>query len=235
MRVDLKQLRDTLSHTYTYVLADTAMGKAVLIDPVREHAEEYLALLLEEGLELKHILETHVHADHITGASTLRAKTGARTAVGRRCETLCADLQLDGGESLAFGNEVAHVIATPGHTAGSVCYLWRDRLFTGDTLLIGGCGRTDFQNGDPGALYDSITGKLFTLPDETLVYPGHDYNGRRVSSIAQERETNPRLAGKTREEFIKLMGELALAKPEFIDEAVPANRRCGQAAGSQQA
>ena len=144
------------------------------------------------------------------------------------CGAESADIQIQDGDIFQFaGNEQLRVIATPGHTRGSISFLWRDRLFTGDSLLIGGCGRTDFQGGDAGALYDSITRRLFTLPDETLVYPGHDYQQRWVSSIMQERTTNPRLAGKTREQFIEIMNNLNLPKPRLIDEAVPANRYCG--------
>ncbi|WP_031431503.1 MBL fold metallo-hydrolase [Methylomicrobium agile] len=223
-----KQLFDPQTWTYTYFIADTDAREAVLIDPVKSHIDEYIALLDEHGLKLKYTLETHVHADHITASGLLRQKLGAETGVGQLCGAIGADLQLQDSDVLEFGNgEKIKVIATPGHTQGSVSFLWRDRVFTGDSLFIGGCGRTDFQSGDAGALYDCITRKLFTLPDETLVYPGHDYQQRWVSSIMQERITNPRLAGKTREEFIKIMNNLNLPKPRLIDEAVPANRYCG--------
>jgi sulfur dioxygenase len=223
-----RQLFDPETWTYTYLIADPDTGEAVLIDPVKSHVEEYIALLDEHGLKLKYTLETHVHADHITASGLLRQKLGAATGVGQSCGAVGADLQLQDGDVLEFGKgEKIKVIATPGHTQGSMSFLWRDRVFTGDSLFIGGCGRTDFQSGDPGALYDCITQKLFTLPDETLVYPGHDYQQRWVSSIMQERTTNPRLAGKTREEFIAIMNNLNLPKPRLIDEAVPANRYCG--------
>ncbi|MHB9017239.1 MAG: MBL fold metallo-hydrolase [Burkholderiales bacterium] len=222
-----RQLFDTASSTYTYLLAERETNTAVLIDPVRGHDGLYLQLLADEHLSLRYLLETHVHADHITGASALREATGAKTAVSKFCGAACADIQLQGDEELSFGNERIRVIATPGHTPGSVSYLWRDRVFTGDALLIGGCGRTDFQGGDAGKLYDSITQKLWLLPDETLVYPAHDYNHRHVSSVVQERETNPRLLGKSREEFIDLMNGLDLPRPRLIDQAVPANRHCG--------
>jgi len=223
-----KQLFDPETWTYTYFIADPATQEAVLIDPVKSHLDEYIALLDAHQLTLKYSLETHVHADHITASGLLRQKLGAETGVSQLCGAIGADLQLQDGDVLDFaGSEKIKVIATPGHTKGSISLLWRDRLFTGDSLFIGGCGRTDFQGGDAGALYDCITQRLFTLPDDTLVYPGHDYQGRWVSSIMQERTTNPRLAGKTREQFIDIMNHLNLPKPRLIDEAVPANRYCG--------
>jgi sulfur dioxygenase len=223
-----RQLFDQETWTYTYLIADPINKEAVLIDPVITHTDEYLALLSELGLRLKYTLETHVHADHITASGLLRQKLGAQTGVSALCGAETADFQVSDGDVFAFANgEQIKVIATPGHTKGSISFLWRDRVFTGDALLIGGCGRTDFQGGDAGTQYDSITLRLFTLPDETLVYPAHDYQQRWVSSIAQERGTNPRLSGKTREEFITIMNNLNLPKPKRIDEAVPANRYCG--------
>ena len=223
-----KQLFDEETWTYTYFIADPVTKEAVLIDPVKSHVDEYIALLDEHSLTLKYSLETHVHADHITGSGLLRQRLGAETGVSQLCGAVGASLQLQDGDVLEFaGGEKIKVISTPGHTKGSVSFLWRDRVFTGDSLFIGGCGRTDFQGGDAGALYDCITQRLFTLPDETLVYPGHDYQGRWVSSIMQERTINPRLAGKSREEFIEIMNNLNLPKPRLIDEAVPANRYCG--------
>jgi len=212
----------------TYLIADPVSKEAVFIDPVNTHIDDYLSILEENGLQLKFSLETHVHADHITASGLLRQRTGAQTAVSKLCGAEAADIQMQNGDIFEFGNgEKIKVISTPGHTPGSVSFLWRDRLFSGDALFIGGCGRTDFQGGDPGALYDAITQRLFTLADETLVYPGHDYQGRWVSSIMQERTTNPRLAGKTRNEFIEIMNNLNLPNPKLINEAVPANRYCG--------
>ncbi|MBS3952764.1 MAG: MBL fold metallo-hydrolase [Methylomicrobium sp.] len=223
-----KQLFDPETWTYTYLIADTDAKEAVIIDPVNTCIDEYLGLLDEHGLKLKYTLETHVHADHITASGLLRQKLGTETAVSQLCGAETADIQIQDGDVFEFGkNEKIKVIATPGHTKGSISFLWRDRVFTGDSLFIGGCGRTDFQGGDAGALYDCITQRLFTLPDDTLVYPGHDYQGRWVSNIMQERTTNPRLAGKSREEFIEIMNNLNLPKPRLIDEAVPANRYCG--------
>jgi sulfur dioxygenase len=222
-----KQWFDTKSSTFTYLIVDDVTKQAAIVDPVDDHLDEYLKRLNVLGVDLKYGLETHVHADHITASGKLRQKLGVKTAVGQLCGADSADIQLVDNMTIPLGNEIIKVIATPGHTAGSVSYLWRDRVFTGDALLINGCGRTDFQSGDAGILYDSITQKLFTLPDETLVYPGHDYQGRYVSSIAQEKNINPRLTNKTRQDFIELMQGLNLAKPKMIDVAVPANRKCG--------
>jgi glyoxylase-like metal-dependent hydrolase (beta-lactamase superfamily II) len=221
------QFFDQTSSTLTYLLADPLSGDAVIIDSVKEHLGAYLTFLQEQELQLAWVLETHVHADHVTGAAGLREMTGARSAVGAVGGVLCADRQLGDGDTIVFGSEVIRVIPTPGHTPGCVTYHWRDRLFTGDSLMIAGCGRTDFQGGDAGQLYDSITKRLFSLPDETLVYPGHDYKGARVSCIGQEKDSNPRLAGRSRQEFIELMSRLDLA-PKLIGEALPANLRCGK-------
>lgn len=223
-----KQLFDPQTWTYTYFIADPVTKEAVIIDPVNTEIDHYLALLAADNLKLVYSLETHVHADHITAGGLLRKHTGAKTGVAVQCGAQIADIQIQDNDVFTFaGGEQIKVIHTPGHTPGSISFLWRDRVFTGDALLIGGCGRTDFQGGDAGQLYDCITQRLFTLPDETLVYPGHDYQQRWVSSIMQERTTNPRLAGKTREEFIEIMANLNLPKPRLIDEAVPANRYCG--------
>ncbi|MEQ1531258.1 MAG: MBL fold metallo-hydrolase [Methylococcales bacterium] len=223
-----RQLFDPETWTYTYFIADPFSKEAVFIDPVNTHIDDYIALLEKHGLTLKYSFETHVHADHITASGLLRQRTGAQTCVSRLGGAQLADIQLNDGDLFKLGaNEQIKAIATPGHTPGCTSYLWRDRLFSGDSLFIGGCGRTDFQGGSPEALYDSITQRLFTLPDDTLVYPGHDYQQRWVSNIMQERTTNPRLAGKTREEFVAIMNNLNLPKPRLIDESVPANRYCG--------
>ena len=221
------QLFDPESSTFTYVLADPATRDAVMIDAVDSQFPEYSKLINRAHLTIKYVIETHTHADHVTGAGALREATGAKAATPLPCGVVPADLQLEDGAELRFGHEVLVAIATPGHTAGSMSYAWRDKVFTGDSLLIGGCGRTDFQGGDAGTLYDSITQRLFALPDETLVYPGHDYKGRTSSTIGAERAGNPRLAGRTRDEFIALMGALNLPPPKKIDVAVPANRLLG--------
>lgn len=227
MRIIFRQLFDEASCTCTYLLADPLTADAVLIDGAREHTGAYLSLLQEYGLLLRWTLETHVHADHVTAAASLREMTGARTAVSEHGGADCADRKLTEGDAIVFGDEVIRVIATPGHTPGCLTYRWCDRIFTGDALLIDGCGRTDFQLGDAGTLYDSITQRLMTLPDETLVYPGHDYKGRRVSSIGEQKAGNPRLAGKSRDEFIEIMANLQLPAPQHIDIALPANQACG--------
>ncbi|MGH8556213.1 MAG: MBL fold metallo-hydrolase [Methylococcales bacterium] len=223
-----RQLFDTESCTYTYIFGNEDSNEAVFIDPVNTHIDEYIKLLDDHGLKLIYSLETHVHADHVTASGLLRQRTGAATGVSQLCGASYATRQLKNGDVLDFGEgETIQVIATPGHTAGSISFHWRDRVFTGDSLFINGCGRTDFQGGDAGTLYDSITRKLFSLPAETLVYPGHDYNGRWVSSIGQERTTNARVAGKTREQFVEIMYNLDLPKPKLIDVAAPSNRLCG--------
>ncbi len=224
---ELYQLFDAASSSFTYVLVDPRTRDAAIIDAVDGGFDAYSTLIEQQGLRLRYVLETHTHADHVTAAGRLRERTGARAATPLPCGIVAADLQLEDGEELHFGGETLRALSTPGHTAGSMSFLWRDCVFTGDSLLIGGCGRTDFQSGDAGALYDSITNKLFTLPDATLVYPGHDYNGRTSSTIGHERRTNPRLAGRSREAFIRLMAELDLPRPKLIDRAVPANRRLG--------
>ncbi len=223
-----RQLFDDATWTYTYLIADPKTKDAVIIDPVNTQIDVYLQLFEDQGLTLKYSLETHVHADHITAGGLLRQKTGAQTCVSGLCGAETADIQIKDGDVFEFGEgEQVKVIATPGHTPGSISFLWRDRLFTGDSLLIGGCGRTDFQGGNAGDLYDAITQRLFTLSDDMLVYPGHDYQGRCVSNIKQERSTNPRLSGKSRVQFIEIMENLNLPNPRLIDEAVPANRYCG--------
>ncbi len=222
-----KQLFDPTTWTYTYLIADDTTKEAAFIDPVNTHLELYLDLLKQNGLKLIYSFETHVHADHITASGLLRQHTGAKTCVSQFGGAQLVDVEIRDGDTFMLGDEQIKAISTAGHTPGCTSFLWRDRLFTGDSLLIGGCGRTDFQGGDSGALYDAITQRLFTLPDDTLVYPGHDYQQRWISNIMQERTTNPRLANKTREQFVEIMNNLNLPKPRLIDQAVPANRYCG--------
>jgi sulfur dioxygenase len=222
------QLFDTESSTYTYILHDPDTNQAVIIDPVDRHWQRDLEELQRLGLQLVYVLETHAHADHVTSAGKLCQITGARAAVPTGCGIPAAEVQLEHGNVLRFGHdEEIQVLHTPGHTAGSMAFVWRGNVFTGDTLLIDGCGRTDFQSGSATALYDSVTTRLFTLPDHTLVWPGHDYKGRSVSTIGWERKNNSRLANRSREDFIDLMNKLNLPKPKLIDVAVPANQNLG--------
>ena len=224
-----RQVFEPDTFTYTYLLGCERTGRAMLIDPVASEIETYLRLLQGLGLKLVYTLETHVHADHITGSGLLREKLGSKSVVHRDGGAPCADVLVTDGVPLQTGDVEIEVRSTPGHTAGCVSYVVGDRVFTGDSLLIGGCGRTDFQQGNAGLLYDSIHQKLFTLPPDTLVYPGHDYHGNTVSTIKQEIAKNPRLGGgKSREEFIDIMQNLQLAYPKYIDQALPANQSCGQ-------
>lgn len=228
------QLFDAASSTYTYIVFDETTRDAIIIDPVDQQVERDLAVLRQYGLKLRWTLETHAHADHITAASLLAEHTGAQTAAPQACGISTAALQMVDGDLLRFGHETLLALHTPGHTAGSMSFVWRNHVFTGDTLLINGCGRTDFQSGSAQALYHSLTEVLFKLPDETTVWPGHDYQGRTHSDIATERSCNVRVAGRTMEEFTAVMDTLNLPKPKRMDEAVPANLSSGvrQDAGS---
>lgn len=217
------QLFDPDSSTYTYLLVDPHSGDAAIIDPVDHQLERDLAAIRAQNACLMWVIETHAHADHITSAGQLIEHTGAQAATPAGCGIQPAARQLQDGEVIEFGEEQLTAIHTPGHTAGSMSFLWRNHVFTGDTLLIDGCGRTDFQSGSADALYSSITGRLFTLPPETVVWPGHDYKGRSHSTIGHERSSNSRLANRSRADFIALMDALHLPKPRRIDEAVPAN------------
>ncbi|MFP2926728.1 MBL fold metallo-hydrolase [Pyxidicoccus sp. 3LG] len=230
----LRQLFDAETSTYTYLLADEATREAALIDPVLEQVERDLRLIEELGLKLVLVLETHVHADHVTSAGALRERTGA-TVVASARGAPCVDRKVGHGDVVRLGRLEVKVLETPGHTDDSLSFLCEGRLFTGDALLIRATGRTDFQNGDPGQLHDSITRHLFTLPEETGVYPGHDYAGHAMSTIGEEKRHNPRLAGKTREEFIAFMRSRQLPPPKKLDVAVPANRACGRTEPQAQA
>ncbi|MBD2364028.1 MBL fold metallo-hydrolase [Anabaena minutissima FACHB-250] len=225
-----RQLFDPETSTYTYLIADETSNTAILVDPVLEKVERDQKLIEELGLTLRYCLETHIHADHITGSGKLRELTGCQSIVPMGANAVCADRKIQPGEAWEIGSVVIEAIATPGHTDSHMAYLVnKTHLLTGDSLLIRGCGRTDFQGGDAGTLYDSITQNLFTLPDTTLVYPGHDYRGHMVSTIGEEKKFNPRFVGRDRSDFIKLMGNLNLPNPTKIMEAVPANQLCGQA------
>lgn len=224
-----RQFFEPETSTYSYLLGCERSRRACLIDPVASELPVYVQTLQTLALKLVYTLETHVHADHITGSGLLRDQLGSKSVVHRDGGALCADLLVSDGVVLQVGDLEIEVRHTPGHTGGCVSYVVGDRVFTGDALLIGGSGRTDFQQGDAGQLYDSITGKLFSLPADTLVYPGHDYNGNTVSTIKQEMARNPRVGGgRSREEFIAIMRDLKLAYPRFIEQALPANQACGR-------
>ena len=230
-----RQLFEADTYTYTYLLGCERSRRACLVDPVASEVDAYARLLDEAGLRLVYTLETHVHADHITGAGLLRERLGSKSVVHRDGGAPCADLLVTDGVLLQLGDLDIEVRHTPGHTAGCVSYRVGDRVFSGDALLIGGCGRTDFQQGDAGTLYDSIHRQLFSLPPDTLVYPGHDYQGNTVSTIKQEMAKNPRLGGgRSREDFIALMQDLKLAYPKHMARAVPANQSCGREPAARQ-
>ena len=223
-----RQLFEPLSSTYTYLLGCEETGQAVLIDPVIVSIDRDLAEISRLGLKLAYSVDTHIHADHITAALELKHKVGSKIAAPAFDKLPCADVGIEDGVPFQLGSITLRPLHTPGHTAGHFAYLLADRLLTGDALLIDGCGRTDFQNGDADALYKSVTEKLFLLPDDTLVYPAHDYKGRRVSSIAQEKKRNPRLGqARTQDQFRNIMANLNLPYPKFIDYAVPGNLQCG--------
>ncbi|QOY95602.1 MBL fold metallo-hydrolase [Massilia sp. UMI-21] len=223
-----RQLFEPLSSTYTYLIGCPETGKAVLIDPVIVTLERDLEEVRRLGLTLSYSIDTHVHADHITAALELKKKVGSAIAAPAAERVSCADVQLEEGRPFRVGAMAFQPVHTPGHTAGHFAYVLGERVFTGDALLIEGCGRTDFQQGDADALYHSVRGKLFALPDDTLVYPAHDYQNRWVSSVMQEKQRNPRLGGeRSIEEFREIMAGLNLPYPKFIDYAVPGNEQCG--------
>ena len=224
-----RQLFEPLSSTYTYLIGCEHTGQALLIDPVVNAIERDLAVLAATGLTLTWTLDTHIHADHITAALHLKQRVGSKIAAPAIERLQCIDHGVTDNVPFVLGSVSLDCLHTPGHTDGHFAYALNDRIFTGDALLIDGCGRTDFQNGDSRALYESVTTKLFSLPDEHLVFPGHDYQQRRVSSIGQEKSRNPRLGqGKTLSEFMQLMVDLKMPDPKFIDYAVPGNKRCGE-------
>lgn len=229
-----RQLFDKESSTYTYLLADETTREAALVDTVVEQVDRDLKLVEEIGCRLVAVLDTHVHADHVTGAGTLRERTSAKTYVSALGGAPCADVTLADEDLVGVGCIAIRALATPGHTSGCMSFVVTSegeplRVLTGDALLIRGCGRTDFQEGDAATLWRSVHEKLFTLPDETFVYPAHDYRGFTVSTIGEEKRLNPRLgASQTRSAFIETMKNLHLPPPTKLHEAVPANRACGQ-------
>lgn len=222
-----RQLFDSVSGTYTYLLASRRGGEALIIDPVIEKVDRYLQLIRELDLKLVKAVDTHLHADHITGLGALRDKTHCITVMGEQTKADVVSMRLADGDQLTIEGLALDVIYTPGHTDDSYSYLMGDRVFTGDTLLIRGTGRTDFQNGDSRQQYESIFNRLLKLPDSTLVFPAHDYKGDTVSTIGEEKAYNPRLQVKSVDEYVTLMANLKLANPKMMDVAVPANMKVG--------
>ena len=222
-----RQLFDSVSSTYSYILASRKGGEALIIDPVLDKVDRYLQLFNELDVKLVKAIDTHLHADHITGLGALRDRTLCVTVMGEKTKADVVSMRVSDGDTVDIEGLHLGVIYTPGHTDDSYCFTLDDRVFTGDTLLIRGTGRTDFQNGDARAQYDSIFNRLLKLPDETLVYPAHDYKGETVSTIAEERAFNPRLQVKTVDDYVDLMSKLNLPDPKMMDIAVPANVRVG--------
>lgn len=227
-----RQLFDRSSCTYTYVIGCAETRQAVIIDPVAELVNRDLTILAELSLELKYVLETHVHADHVTGAAALRAYTGAQNGLSKAACATCADLAFEHGDHIEFGHHTLTVRATPGHTSGCVTYILEVEgqtfAFTGDAMMVRGCGRTDFQGGSAQTLYRSVREQLFSLPPNTRIYPGHDYRGHQSTTVAEEMSYNPRLNLRVLEEdFVRMMAELNLSDPKMMDVAVPANQACG--------
>ncbi len=222
-----RQLFDSVSSTYTYLLASRVGGEALLLDPVLEKTDRYLKLLEELDLKLVKVVDTHVHADHVTAMGALRDRTNCVTVMGEQSPVDVVSMRVSDGERVTIEGMSLIAMHTPGHTDDSYCFRMDDRIFTGDTLLIRGTGRTDFQNGDAGQQYDSLFNGVLKLPDSTLVYPAHDYKGDTVSTIGEEKAANPRLQVAGRDEYIELMAGLKLANPKMMDVAVPENIRMG--------
>jgi sulfur dioxygenase len=227
VRMIFRQFFDTTSGTYTYLLASRHGGEALIIDPVLERVDRYLQLVRELDLRLVKAVDTHLHADHVTGLGALRDRTHCITVMGEHTRADVVSMRVTEGDRVDIEGVRLDVLYTPGHTDDSYSFLFGDRVFTGDTLLIRGTGRTDFQNGDPRAQYESIFNKLLKLPDETLVYPAHDYKGDTVSTIGEEKQFNPRLKVKSVDEYVDLMSNLKLPNPKMMDVAVPANMQVG--------
>jgi glyoxylase-like metal-dependent hydrolase (beta-lactamase superfamily II)/rhodanese-related sulfurtransferase len=224
-----RQLFDSTSSTYSYLLASRHGGEALIIDPVLERVDRYIQLLKELDLRLVKAIDTHLHADHITGLDALRERTRCITVMGEQTKADVVSIRLSDGDSVEIEGLSLEAVYTPGHTDDSYSFIMPDRVFTGDTLLIRGTGRTDFQNGDPRAQYESLFGRLLKLPEETLVYPAHDYKGDTVSTIGEEKAFNPRLQVKSVDDYVALMDSLNLPNPKMMDVAVPANMRIGLA------
>lgn len=230
LAVIFRQFFDEKTWTYSYLIAATDSAEALIIDPVLESVPGYMQLINELDLRLVFAVDTHVHADHITGAGMLQDHTQCAIVMGRETRAECVDRRVAEGERIKVGAETIHALYTPGHTDDSYSFLMNDRVFTGDTLLIRSTGRTDFQNGDAEQQYDSIFNKLLTLPDDTFIYPAHDYKGWTVSTVSEERRFNPRLQVNSRQEYVAQMNALKLDNPRLMDVAVPANLRCGKMA-----
>jgi len=222
-----RQLFDRTSYTYTYLIAERDSGEAILVDPVITNVPQYLQLIDELDLDLVLGIDTHIHADHVTGLGALREETLCAIAMGEHARAECVNYKVRDGEQLKVGDICLDVIYTPGHTDDSYSFLVQGRVLTGDTLLVRGTGRTDFQNGDPAAQYDSLFNKLLQLPDDTIVYPAHDYNGMTISTIGEEKRYNSRLQVSSVEEYVQLMNGLELEDPKLMDVAVPSNLACG--------
>ena len=218
-----EQLFDNKSSTYTYIISSGKGREALIIDPVIEHSDEYIKILKNLELKLVKVIDTHIHADHITGLNELNKRTNCARIMGEKSKSEVIDLRIKDSEKINVEKIELKAIYTPGHTDCSYSYLMNDRVFTGDTLLINGTGRTDFQNGSSFDAYDSIFNKLLKLPKETLVYPAHDYNGKKYSTIENEKNNNPRLQVSSKEQYVEIMNNLKLANPKMMDVAVPAN------------
>ena len=230
MSVVFRQLFDRDTCTYTYILGDVESREAVVIDPVVELVERDLRMVAELGLVLKYTIDTHVHADHVTGAGTIRERCGAKVVYPAASQVDDADKLIADGEALQFGSQTLIARSTPGHTESCMTWIWvgQNKVFTGDTLMVRGCGRTDFQGGSSEALYRSVREVLFTMAPDTELYPGHDYKGRTKTTVHEECTYNPRLGTtKSSAEFVEIMANLGLAYPQRIDVALPANLRAG--------
>ena len=218
-----EQLFDQKSSTYTYIIASGEGREALIIDPVIEHSDEYSTILKNLDLKLVKVIDTHIHADHISALNELNKRTNCIRVMGEKSKSEVIDLRIKDGEKINIEEVELQAIYTPGHTDCSYSFLMNDRVFTGDTLLINGSGRTDFQNGNAYDAYDSIFNKLLKLPEKTFVFPAHDYNGKKFSTIANEKNNNPRLQVSSKEEYADIMNNLNLANPKMMDVAVPAN------------
>ena len=218
-----EQLFDTKSSTYTYIISSGKGREALIIDPVIENTNEYIKILKNLDLKLVKVIDTHIHADHITGLNELKKRTNCTRIMGEKSKSEVIDLRIKDGETIKVESIELKAIYTPGHTDCSYSYLMNNRVFTGDTLLINGTGRTDFQNGSSQDAYDSLFNKLLKLPEKTLVYPGHDYNGKKNSTIENEKNNNPRLQVSSKEEYVEIMNNLNLENPKMLDVAVPSN------------